>query len=128
MILKESWVWVSDATNIRWIKTFHLYKGFFRKKTKQSFFIKGSARIVEPPRIEYKGFKYKYNLKGDISRLLIVKTNSKLLIRDGSTVRFNSNTGILIKKKSEPRSKYVYGPIYAVFKRKRFLSLFKYSY
>ena len=45
-----------------------MYKGFHRKSTTVSFFAKGSARVVEPPRIEYKGFKYKYSIKGDIAR------------------------------------------------------------
>lgn len=126
MLLKETWIGVSDATNIRWLKIFHLYKGFWRKKTYQSFFIKGSARVVEPPRIEYKGFKYKYNVKGDICRLLITKTNINSTCLDGSFTRFKLNTGIVIKKKAEPRSKYLNGPILFTFKRRRFLSLFKY--
>lgn len=68
MLLKESWLYVSDNTNVCWVKIFHLYKGFNRKKTRTGLFIKGSARVVEPPRLEYKGFKYKYTVKGDITR------------------------------------------------------------
>ena len=45
--------------------------------TTQSYFVKGSARVVESPRLEYKGFKYKFNIKGDISRLLIIRINKK---------------------------------------------------
>ena len=98
MLYKESWVHVSDSTNIRWVKVFHLYKGFFRKVTSQSYFVKGSSRVVESPRIEYKGFKYKFNIKGDISRLLIVRHNKANIYLDGSYMSISQNSGITIKK------------------------------
>ena len=73
MIFKKTWLNISDNTNVKWLQTFHLYKGFYRKSSKLGFFIKGSARVVEPPRIEYKGFKFKFSKKGDICRSLIIK-------------------------------------------------------
>jgi ribosomal protein L14 len=102
MIQKESWVIITDNTNVKWVKTFHLYKGFFRKVTRIGFFIKGSARLVEPPRIEYKGFKYKYKIKGDICRIWLCRTNSWLLIKDSKLLKFNNNAGINITKKNKP--------------------------
>lgn len=126
MLYKESWIHISDSTNIRWVKLFHLYKGFFRKVTTQSYFVKGSARVVESPRLEYKGFKYKFNIKGDISRLLIVRINTKTKSLDGSNINLQSNAGITIKKKSNPRSKFLHGPISNQLKRKKFTTLYKY--
>lgn len=82
---------------------------------------------MEPPRTEYKGFKYKYNIKGDILRLLVNKTRKILHDKDGKTTKFNSNSGITIKKKSEPRSKYINGPINFSIKRRKFISLFGYT-
>ena len=125
MLFKESWIYVSDSTNIRWVKIFHLYKGFFRKVTKSSYFIKGSARVVEAPRLEYKGFKYKFNIKGDISRLLIIRVNKKLNYFDGSQLLIKQNAGITIKKKFNPRSKFLHGPISNLLKRKKFIALYK---
>ncbi len=126
MLYKESWIHVADSTNIRWVKIFHLYKGFFRKVTSQSYFVKGSARVVESPRIEYKGFKYKFNIKGDISRLLIIRHNKANIHTDGSLTNLRHNAGITIKKKSNPRSKFVHGPISRTLKRRKFLSLYSY--
>jgi ribosomal protein L14 len=126
MLYKESWVHVSDSTNIRWIKIFHLYKGFHRKVTTQSYFVKGSARVVESPRVEYKGFKYKFNIKGDISRLMIVRDKKNNLYLDGSCTSINYNSAITIKKKSNPRSKFLFGPIPRTLKRKKFMSLYTY--
>jgi ribosomal protein L14 len=126
LLLKESWLNVTDNTNVRWIKIFHLYKGFYRKSTKNGFFVKGSARIVEPPRIEYKGFKYKYNVKGDICRLLITRVVLKKLVKDGLVSSFAYNSGISIKKKFEPKSKYLNGPINRSINRRKVITLFPY--
>jgi ribosomal protein L14 len=101
-----------------------LYKGFFRKKTTVGFFIKGSARIVEPPRLEYKGFKFKFNKKGDICRGLLIRAKYNIHKNDGSVLYFKTNNTILIKKKQELKSKYLYGPIPKNIKRKKFLNLF----
>lgn len=125
MLQKESWLSISDNTNVRWVKIFHLYKGFHRKSTTVGFFIKSTARVVEPPRIEYKGFKFKFNKKGDICRGLIIRSRFRIVKKDGSSLFFKQNNTILIKKKQDLKSKYLYGPIPRAIKRKKFISLFK---
>ena len=104
---------------------FHLYKGSFRRSTNEGLFIKGSARVVEPPRIEYKGFKYRYKIKGDICRCWIVRTKLKVFIGDSRCVRFSDNAGININKKVNVMSKYINGPITKGVKRKKLITLFK---
>lgn len=126
MIFKQTWLSIADNTNVRWLQVFHLYKGFHRKSTKIGFFIKGSARVVEPPRQEYKGFKFKFNKKGDICRGLIVRNKYNIRKKDGSSVYFNGNNTILLKKKQDLKSKYLYGPVSTLIKRKKFLTLFSY--
>lgn len=124
MIFKQSWLSVADNTNVRWLQIFHLYKGFHRKVSKIGFFVKGSARVVEPPRLEYKGFKFKFNKKGDICRGLIVRCRYNTKKNDGSAIYFTNNNTILLKKKQDVKSKYLYGPVCYAIKRKRFLTLF----
>jgi ribosomal protein L14 len=87
--------------------------------------VKGSARVVEPPRVEYKGFKFKFNKKGDICRGIITRVASPLQRLDGSSARFFSNSSVLIKKKQNLKSKYLYGPIPSEVKRAKFKSVFK---
>jgi large subunit ribosomal protein L14 len=128
MIFKQTWLSISDNTNVRWLQVFHLYKGFYRKSSQIGFFIKGSARVVEPPRLEYKGFKFKYNKKGDICRGLVVRNKYNITRNDGSVVYFNQNSIIMIKKKQDIKSKYLYGPISYKIKRKKFLNLFSYVF
>jgi large subunit ribosomal protein L14 len=125
MILKLSWLSIADNTNIRWLQVFHLYKGFNRRRTSLGFFIKGSARVVEPPRIEYKGFKFKFSRKGDICRGIIVRTKFPTKRLDGSVLLFRVNSLLIIKKKQDLRSKYVFGPVSATIQRKKFKSIFR---
>lgn len=119
MLLKESWVHVTDNTNIRWVKLFHLYKGFHRKSTTVSFFVKSSARVVEPPRVEYKGFKYKYSIKGDICRLLLVRVSRMNTSKSFFTTKFPSNEGVVVKKKQNASSKFLNGPTSRVSLKRR---------
>jgi len=100
MIFKETWINVADNTNVKWLQIFHLYKGFNRKCSTTGFFVKGSARVVEPPRLEYKGFKMKFNKKGDICRGLLIRTKYNIRKNDGSSIYFKNNNTILLKKKT----------------------------
>ena len=125
MIFKETWLSVADNTNVRWLQVFHLYKGFNKKYLKIGFFLKGSAKIVEPPRIEYKGFKFKFNKKGDICRGIFIRSKFRLKKYDGTVLFFNSNNTVLLKKKQELKSKYLHGPVSILLKRKKFINLFK---
>ena len=80
---------------------------------------------MEPPRLEYKGFKFKFNKKGNICRALLVRCRKSFRRLDGSLVTFFSNSGILIKKKQNVKSKYINGPSSYQLKRKKFKTLFK---
>lgn len=107
------------------MQVFHLYKGFIRVQSPVGFFVKGSARVVEPPRIEYKGFKFKFNKKGDICRGLVIRAKFPVVKKDGFVVKFNNNNSVLIRKRQDLRSKYLFGPVTFKLYRKKFKSLFK---
>ena len=87
--------------------------------------MKGSARVVEPPRLEYKGFKYRYKIKGDICRCWISRTKLRMVSHDTKRVQFNDNSGININKKVNVMSKYINGPIARSIYRKKLVILFK---
>lgn len=125
MVMRKSWIYIADGTNVVWYRIFHLYKGFFRRVSYEGFFIKGSVRVVIPPQLEYRGFKRKYYKKGQILRSLLVRTRWSRKKIDHSRIFYKSNDAILIKKKSELRSKYFYGPVSTIVGRKRFMALFK---
>jgi ribosomal protein L14 len=124
VLQKQTWLFITDNTNVRWIKIFQLYKGSFRKFTHEGLFVKGSARIVEPPRIEYKGFKYRYKVKGDICRNWVIRSKFLVKSSDFKCVKFNDNAGININKKVNIMSKYINGPIVRAVNKKKLILLF----
>ena len=129
MLLKESWTSLADGTNVRWLKIFHMYKGFWRKSTHTNLFIKGSAQVVEPPQMVYKGTKFKYSIKGDIIRGIIVRDRKPSFNKTGIGVSMTNNDLVTIKKKSLTKSKYVYGVVSkSALKRQKFLTLFSRIY
>ena len=124
MIQRKTFLKTSDKTNVKWYQTIHLYKGFKRRTTETAFFIKGAAKKVKPPKIEYKGFKRKYLKKGSILRALIIKTIFKRSIKRRYGSFFTKNSSIVIKKKNVTRSKYFFGLVSKNLKRKKFILLF----
>ena len=124
MIQKQTWVSVTDGTTVKWLQTFHLYKGFHRKISFVGDFIKGSARVVTPPRFEYKGFKFKYNIKGNICRGLIIRGVHVRANPARMCLKFYKNSTILIRKKHNIKSKYLYGPVPKTLMRKKFRTNF----
>ena len=125
MLLKESWSSLSDGTNVRWVKIFHLYKGFWRRSTHEGLFVKGSAQVVEPPQITYKGTKFKYNKKGDIIRSIIIRSLKQARNKTGFVAIVNNNDSLTIKKKQTLKSRYIKGVVLLnALRRRKFLSLF----
>ena len=125
VLLKESWSSLSDGTNVRWVKIFHLYKGFWRRSTHEGLFVKGSAQVVEPPQITYKGTKFKYNKKGDIIRSIIIRSLKQARNKTGFVAIVNNNDSLTIKKKQTLKSRYIKGVVLLnALRRRKFLSLF----
>lgn len=124
MLQRQSWLSVTDGTNIVWTRTFHLYRNWKRSCTHLSYFIKSSVRITKPPIQIYKGFKRKFYIKGRRVRGLIVRTKWWNLKNDGSYWNFYTNSQIIIRLKKVVKSKYLYGYAPKLLKRKRFLTLF----
>lgn len=125
MIQKQTWLTLSDSTSALWFKTFHLYGGFFRKKSYIGDYIKGSVRVVKPQLGFYKGFITKKIKKGYIRRSLILR--SFLIINKlNINFKFNSNASLIIKKKNLILSSHIIGPTSNKLKNKRLLLLFKY--
>ena len=124
MIFKKTNIFVSDRTSAKFLKIFHLYKGFNRKNTKESYFIKSSALKVKPPKLEYKGFKRKYIKKGDICRGLIIKTVYTNNFCGYKLANKLNNSLIIIKKKNLNSSKYFLGICSKLMLRKKIKIIF----
>lgn len=115
MIQKSSILIPADNCGVLTVNTFHLYKGFNRRFSYFSDYIKLSVRKTVP---ECKLIK-KSKRKG-----IIIRTVKYTKISDNSTVRFDYNSVIILKKRLTPEGKEIFGPILRNFKKKKFLSSF----
>ena len=115
MIQKSTILIPSDKCGVLTVNTFHLYKGFSRRFSFFGDFIKVSIRKTKPDNTLSKKSKRK---------ALIVRTKKNLNICDGTYIRFDYNSVVLLKKRLTPEGKELFGPIVRNFKKKKFLSSF----
>lgn len=119
MLIKQSIVHLLDNSNIRLLKIFQLYGGFFRKKTKIGFYSKGSAKLLKRKVLNRK------IKKGNILKNYILRQKYVIKKIDSSSLNLSDNSIILIKKKNIPRYKYFIGAIPKNIKNKKYQILFK---
>ena len=115
MIQKSTVLIPADKCGVFTVNTFHLYKGFSRKFSGFGDYIKVSIKKVKPENQLPKKSKRK---------ALIIRTKKSISLGDGSFVRFDYNSVILLKKRLTPEGKEIFGPIVRNFKKKKFLSSF----
>lgn len=115
MIQKASILIPSDKCGVLTVNTFHLYRGFNRKFSGFGDYVKVSIRKTKPENTLTKKSKRK---------AIIVRLRKELQINDGSFIRFEYNSVVLLKKRLTPEGKEIFGPIVRSFKKKKFLSSF----
>lgn len=126
MIQKETWIKLTDSSQAQWLKVFHLYAGFSRKKTHVGLAVKGSIRIILPPMEVYKGFNLKLINKGKIVRTLLTRQLYKSDLKSNQQTRQSFiNTGVVLKKKNNILEAHLLGPVMLNVRKKRFVMLFK---
>lgn len=127
MIQKLTILLTTDKSGLNLIKTFHLYSGFNRHWTSIGRFVKGSAKVAVNKKFKNMDIfrKIKKVRKGQIIRALITRQCYKMVRPDISNLKVKDNTCIALRKRKLLRSKYIFGPIFLNFKRKRFFYLYK---
>jgi large subunit ribosomal protein L14 len=61
--------------------------------------------------------------KGEVSRAVIVRTRRELARPDGSYIRFDGNSAVLINKENEPLGTRIFGPVARELRAKRFMKI-----
>jgi large subunit ribosomal protein L14 len=61
--------------------------------------------------------------KGDVARAVIVRTRKELSRRDGSYIRFDVNSAVLVDKDNEPIGTRIFGPVARELRAKRFMKI-----
>jgi large subunit ribosomal protein L14 len=61
--------------------------------------------------------------KGEVARAVIVRTKRELQRPDGSYIRFDGNSAVLINKENEPIGTRIFGPVARELRAKRFMKI-----
>jgi len=61
--------------------------------------------------------------KGEVARAVIVRTRKELARTDGSSIRFDGNSAVLVNKENEPIGTRIFGPVARELRAKRFMKI-----
>lgn len=61
--------------------------------------------------------------KGEVARAVIVRTRKELARNDGSSIRFDGNSAVLVNKENEPIGTRIFGPVTRELRAKRFMKI-----
>lgn len=61
--------------------------------------------------------------KGDVAKAVIVRTAKEIGRSDGSYIRFDSNSAVLVDNQSEPVGTRIFGPVARELRARRFMKI-----
>jgi large subunit ribosomal protein L14 len=61
--------------------------------------------------------------KGDVARAVVVRTAKEIPRPDGSFIRFDGNSAVLINKENEPIGTRIFGPVARELRARRFMKI-----
>jgi len=61
--------------------------------------------------------------KGQVARAVIVRTTKEVRRPDGSYIRFDDNSAVLINKENEPVGSRIFGPVARELRAKKFMKI-----
>ena len=61
--------------------------------------------------------------KGEIAKAVIVRTKKEVSRQDGSYIRFDTNSAVLVDKDNEPVGTRIFGPVARELRAKRFMKI-----
>ncbi len=61
--------------------------------------------------------------KGEVAKAVIVRTKKEVSRQDGSYIRFDTNSAVLVDKDNEPVGTRIFGPVARELRAKRFMKI-----
>lgn len=61
--------------------------------------------------------------KGDVVRAVVVRTKKAIKRPDGSYIRFDENTGVIINEQNQPRGTRIFGPVARELRERDFMKI-----
>ena len=114
MIQQESRLKVADNSGAREVLTIRVLGGSGRRYAGLGDVIVGTVKDAIP------GGTVK---KGQVVRAVVVRTRNAQRRRDGSYIRFDNNSAVLINEAGEPIGTRVFGPVARELREKRFMKI-----
>ncbi|CCB87241.1 MULTISPECIES: 50S ribosomal protein L14 [Parachlamydia] len=102
MIQQETKLKVADNSGAKRVKCFKVLGGSRRRYASVGDIIVCSVQEVEP------GASVK---KGDVVKAVIVRTTADITREDGTVLRFDTNSCVLIDEKKNPIGTRIFGPV-----------------
>lgn len=104
---------IADNTGARIVRCFRILGGTRHRYARLGDIVIGSVKIAEPR----KAVK-----KKDIVRVVITRTRAAFRRKDGSYIRFDDNSAIIVDGK-EPRGGRIFGPVPRELREKGFAKI-----
>jgi large subunit ribosomal protein L14 len=114
MIQMESVLDVADNSGAKKVKCVKVLGGSKRKYASIGDIIVVSIKDAAP------NGKAK---KGQIARAVIVRTRKEIRRKDGSYIRFDTNSAVLVTKDNEPVGTRIFGPVARELRARRFMKI-----
>ena len=114
MLQQETQLEVADNSGAKRVKCFKVLKGSKRRYAGVGDVIFCSVKDA----ITEGNVK-----KGDVVRAVVVRTKKYIIRDDGSKIRFDTNSCVLIDEKDNPRGTRVFGPVAREVREKGFLKI-----
>ena len=114
MIQTESVLVVADNSGAKRVRCLKVLGGSKRKYASVGDIIVVSVKDAAP------NAKVK---RGDLARAVIVRTSKELRRPDGSYIRFDNNSAVLINKDNEPVGTRIFGPVARELRARKFMKI-----
>ena len=114
MLQQESKLKVADNTGAKKVKCFKVLGGSKRRYADVGDIIICSVREADPE----SAIK-----KGDVVRAVIVRTRRYLRRTDGSWLRFDTNSCVIIDEKGNPKGTRIFGPVAREVRERGFIKI-----
>ena len=114
MIQTESRLTVADNSGAKEALCIHVLGGTGRRYASVGDIIVVSVKSVIPSS-DVK--------KGTVSKAVVVRTKKEIRRPDGSYIRFDENTGVIINEQNQPRGTRIFGPVARELREKDFMKI-----
>lgn len=114
MVMLGTQLDVADNTGAKVIECFHVEGSSGRRYAYVGDTIIASVKKALPNAIVK---------KGEVVRAVVVRTKKEIRRKDGTYIRFDRNSAVLIDKQNEPRGTRIFGPVARELREKNFMKI-----